>query len=78
MRSSLLVLLAVIGSAAAASKNLVTLQEENWTQLLKGEWMLELLVLAFLKKQYLHLRHLIENIKNWESPAHGLKNQTKL
>ncbi|GMS78659.1 hypothetical protein PENTCL1PPCAC_30227 [Pristionchus entomophagus] len=41
MRSAVL-LLAVVGAAvAASSKNLVTLQEENWTQLLKGEWMLE-------------------------------------
>ncbi|KAF8381515.1 dpy-11 [Pristionchus pacificus] len=40
MRSAV-VLLALIGATAAASKNLVTLQEENWTQLLKGEWMLE-------------------------------------
>ncbi|GMT09897.1 hypothetical protein PFISCL1PPCAC_1194 [Pristionchus fissidentatus] len=40
MRSSILLLVALCG-LAAASKNLVKLSEDNWTQLLKGEWMLE-------------------------------------
>lgn len=36
------VLLLCIVSLAAANKNLIEITDENWRDLLKGEWMVEL------------------------------------
>lgn len=42
-----LIFFITINSCFASSKNLIKLNEESWQDLLKGEWMVELLVIAF-------------------------------
>jgi hypothetical protein len=49
--SSLFLGIALIGSianAASKSRHLIKLNEENWQDVLRGEWMIEFQVLSFL------------------------------
>lgn len=39
---SLLLIITLISVCQSASRNLITLNEETWTDILDGEWMVEL------------------------------------
>lgn len=42
MKTILILVVALISVCQSASRNLVTLNEETWTNILDGEWMVEL------------------------------------